>query len=289
VAETRPVLAGVLLALAATFKIWPVLFLPWLFPRARRHAAVWFCAWLAALWTFPAVIFGVHRYWALLRDWYAAVGRVGTTYSEFYYFPGQSIRGLLLRWLTPVAPPLSYFPRINIVSLDPQTAVHIWMIVAAILYAGAVLWMLRSDPRTLWAWDGMAFVLYSMIEPYAVKSGLISLAPAVVTAGCLFALRKSEKNVAVFLANSMFLAACGMSFLQAVLQYKPLQRYLLSFGMDFWGECLLFAAFAIWIGRTQVPLRLTESGQTLDGSKHAAGVLGLAPERKKLAALASRA
>src|SRR5579884_11798 len=232
-AETRPLAAGILLALAATFKIWPVLFLPWVLPRARRRAAAWFAIVLAALWSAPLAFFGVRGYWALLEAWYAAVGRVGTTYSEFYYFPGQSIRGLLLRWLTPVAPPLGYFPRINILSLDPQTAVHIWMAAAAVLYGVFAIWMFKCGRRTLWVWDGAAFVLYSMIEPYAVKSGLISLAPAVLTAGCLFALRREDgRSAAVRWANGLFLAAAAISFVQAILQYKPWQRYLLSFGMD---------------------------------------------------------
>ncbi len=294
-AETRPLFAGILLALAATFKIWPVLFVPWLFPRERRRAAVWFGAGLAAFWTAPIIIFGAHPYWLLLRDWYAAVGRVGATYSEFYYFPGQSLRGLLLRWLTPVAPPLQYFPRINILSLDPQTAIHIWMAAGALLYGGFVIWMLRSDHRTLWVWDGVAFVLYSMIEPFAVKSGLISLAPAVLTAGCLFALRNKEARTAgkkaVQWADGLFLMACAISFLQAILQYKPWQRYLLSFGMDFWGECLLLAAFTIWIGCTRVAQALStqESGQAGDCGQHASGVLGFPPEGKELSALTSRA
>ncbi len=292
--ERRPVLAGILLALAVTFKIWPVLFIPWFFPRGRRLAAVWFGVALAALWCAPLAVFGAHGYWGLLRDWYAAVGRVGTTYSEFYYFPGQSIRGLLLRWLTPVDPPLNYFPHINVLSLDPKTAVHLWMLTGAMLYSFFALWMLRTKRQTQWVWDGMAFVIYSMIEPYAVKSGLISLAPAVLTAGCLFAFRKedpkSSSSNAVRWANRLFLAACTISFIQAVLQYKPWQRYLLSFGMDFWGECLLLGAFTLWIGWTRLPevLRTEDSGQAADGGLHAAGVLGFAPERKELPTLASR-
>jgi hypothetical protein len=166
------------------------------------------------------------------------------------------------------------------------------MVTSAILYGFFAIWMLRSDRRTLWAWDGAAFVIYSMIEPYAVKSGLISLAPAALTAGCLFALRRKHQgrssSGAIRWANRLFLAACGLSFLQAILQYKPWQRYLLSFGMDFWGECLLLGAFAIWIGRTHLPQALgaQESGQTTDASHHATGVLGLAPKREKLPALA---
>jgi hypothetical protein len=291
--ERRPLVSGLLLALAATFKIWPVLFAPWLFPRVRRTAALWFGAWLATLWAAPLAIFGVQGYSSLLHEWYAAVGRVGTTYSEFYYFPGQSIRGLLLRWLTPVAPPLDYFPRINVVSVPPQTAVHIWMITGALLYASFVVWMLRSSARSLWVWDGAAFLIYSMIEPYAVKSGLISLAPAVLTAGCLFSLRRRaegrERN-AVRWANRLFLIAAAISFFQAVLQYKPWQRYLLSYGLDFWGECLLLAALAIWAAWTHLPseLAIDSSRQTRDSGEHASGVLRFTPERKELPGLAGR-
>lgn len=293
-AESRPLASGVLLALAATFKIWPVLFVPWLFPPLRRRAAIWFGVSLATIWIVPFAIFGSHEYSTLLRDWYGAVSRVGTTYSEFYYFPGQSIRGLLLRWLTPVAPPLNYFPRINILSLDPKTAVHLWMVAGGVLYVAFAIWMLRSDRRTQWVWDGVAFVLYSMIEPYAVKSGLVSLAPAVITAGCLFALRNDEQSASqhngVKWANRLFLTASAISFAQALLQYKPWQRYLLSFGLDFWGECVLLAAFALWISRTSLPLTLNAdaSGQASNGSHHASGVFGLTPVGKKLSALTGR-
>jgi hypothetical protein len=295
VAERKPMLSGLLMALAVTFKIWPFLFAPLFLRRGRRTAAAWSAGLLAALWIAPVLIIGPGLYGQLLHDWYQAVGRVGTTYSEFYYFPGMSIRGLALRWLTPVAPPLDYFPRINVLSLNPVTVVHLWLVLAALLYACFVLWMLRSDRQTMWVWDGAAFVIYSMIEPYAVKSGLISLAPAAITAGCLFALRrveiKQQGRSWRKWANAIFLASCGISLAQALLQYKPWQRYLLSYGVDFWGECLLLAAFAIWIGRTRVPyaLALAESGQTADGRQHASGILGLAAKREELPGLTGAA
>lgn len=257
--ETRPVWAGVLLALAVTFKIWPVMFVVLLLRRIRMRSAYWFVCWLAALWLFPVAVYGPAQYGSLLHEWFVAVRRVGDTYSEFYYFPSQSLRGILLRYLTPVAPPLASFPKINFISLPPRVAVDLWMIASVLAYSSFAVCVLRSSARKLWAWDGLAFVVYSLLEPFAVKSGLISLAPAALVASSLFALGQESRGYSerqrrfVVRANRLFLAACVVSFLQAVLQYRPLQRYLLSFGLDFWGELLLAGAFVVWIGFTRVP------------------------------------
>jgi uncharacterized membrane protein len=78
--ESYPLCAGLLLALAVSFKIWPIMFVPWLFPRERRRSAVYFAVSLVTLWILPLPFFGAQGYWSLLKDWYAAVGRVGTTY-----------------------------------------------------------------------------------------------------------------------------------------------------------------------------------------------------------------
>jgi len=257
--ETRPVVAGILLALAVTFKIWPIFFLVLFLRRERFRTALAAVVSLLIVWAAPIFAFGPRGYWALLRDWYVAVGRVGTTYSEFYYFPGQSLRGILLRWLTPVEPAMSSFPKINILSLQPKLAVEIWGVTALILCVCFTVWMLRSDRSRMWAWDGLAFVLYSMLEPYAVKSGLISLAPAAITAACLFTLASTEqirKARAPRWANGLFLTVCAISFLEAVAQYRPLTRYCLVIGVDFWMEVLLLIAFAIWIGWANIPEKL---------------------------------
>ncbi len=251
--ETYPVVSGILLALAVTFKIWPILFIPWLFHRPRLRSAMVFVLSLVTLWILPLSVFGATGYWSLIQQWYKAVGRVGTTYSEFYYFPGQSLRGLLLRYLTPVAPPLKSFSTINMLSLSPRTAVILWMIAGAAIYFFFVVHMLRSSPRKLWAWDGLAFVLYSLLEPYAVKSGLISLGPAALTAACLFTLARRESPAGssrAKTANQLFLTACLLSFLGAIVQYKPWLRFLLSVGLDFWAELLLLIALFIWIAQT---------------------------------------
>ena len=249
-AETYPIFAGILLALAVTFKIWPIMFVPWFLRKARIRALSIFLVVFLVLWLLPFPIFGSARYWSLLRDWYAAVHRMGTTYSEFYYFPSQSLRGLLLRYLTPVAPPLKSFPQVNFLSLSPHMAVVIWGVASLIIYTATAVTMLRSNPRKQWMWDGAVFVVYSLLEPYAVKSGLISLGPAALIAASLFTFgthAKTRTSRLLSSANWLFLSACSISFLQAVLQYKPWQRVLLDVGLDFWTELLLLAAFLIWI------------------------------------------
>lgn len=246
--ETHPAWSGTLLALAVTFKLWPVMFLPWFIRKTRRRAAIYFLLVLTLLWLVPVAVFGIAGYLSLLRDWYTAVHRMGTTYSEFYYFPSQSLRGLLLRYLTPVSPPLKDFPTINFLSLAPRTAIVIWGFASLASYAAIVLAMLRSHPRKQWAWDGTVFVMYSLLEPYAVKSGLISLGPAALIAASLFTLASYRKRARqLSWANAFFLTSCAISFLQAILQYKPWQRVLLTIGLDFWGEILLLVAFFIWI------------------------------------------
>jgi hypothetical protein len=89
---------------------------------------------------------------------------------------------------------------------------------------------------------------------------LISLGPAALTAACLysFATRKNRLGLEItpsarrFIgwANRLFLSACLLSFLGAIIQYRPWQRFLLSAGLDFWAEILLLAALFIWITRT---------------------------------------
>ncbi|MDQ2712462.1 MAG: DUF2029 domain-containing protein [Acidobacteriota bacterium] len=259
--ESRPLCAGALLALAVTFKIWPVLFVPWFLRRSRWHSTFYFAVCFAGLWLAPFAVFGPGRYLQLLHDWFVAVGRVGTTYSEFYYFPGQSLRGLLLRLITPISPPLAFFPDVHVLSLSPRTAVTLWIVIGSAAYLLLITLMLRSDERKMTAWDGAVFVLYSMLEPYAVKSGLISLGPAVLMAAALFSVttsRSGRRSAAkpIVWANRLFLASCALAFAGALIQYKSLQRWLLSVGLDFWAELLLLAAYLLWIERTTVPDQL---------------------------------
>ena len=253
--ETHPLCAGILFALAITFKIWPLFFVPWFLRRTRLRALAYTALSFLVLWIVPVPILGAARYFSLIHEWYAAEFHSATMNSEIWYFPGQSLRGVLLRSLTPLEPPLEGFPRMYILSLSPAAAVLIWAGISIAVYLCMLFFLFRSDPRKLWAWDGFAFCLFSLIEPFALKSSLISLGPAVLTGACLYAVsRRSEAKQS--LASKLFVAASLLGFAGAIVQYKPWQRFLLTIGLDFWAEVLLLVALFIWIVHTPVAERV---------------------------------
>lgn len=239
ISESRPVMAAVLLAIAITFKIWPLFFLPWFLWPARRRVLVWLIPALVVLWAAPLTVWSPSHYLDLLHQWSASEFQSATTNSESWYFPGQSLRGILLRYLTTVGPWIQSFPDIHVFSFSPQTVIRVWEDTALALYLTACAAMLRSDARRRWIWDGFSFVLFTLLQPFCLKSGMISLGPAILVAAALYSTEFSR------LARRMFLAASVLSFVGAIAQYKPLLRLLLALGIDFYAAVFLLTALLL--------------------------------------------
>jgi hypothetical protein len=107
--------------------------------------------------------------------------------------------------------------------------------------------MLRSDWTKRWVWDGISFALFTVLEPFCLKSSMISLGPAVLVAAALLSAQiRGELNTSSSLANRLFLCGSSLSMLGAIAQYKPLVRLLLAMGADFYAAALLLAALLIW-------------------------------------------
>lgn len=238
--ESHRAAAACLMAAAITFKIWPVFFLPWFLRRGRRMVLVWLLPAMAVLWLAPLIVWSPAHYFDLIRQWFGAEVQNATSNSENWYFPGQSLRGVLLRFLTPLAPWAAGFPDVHVLSLAPQAVVRAWEAIAALAYAALCLAMLRSDARQRWVWDGLSFALFSVLQPFCLKSSLISLGPAVLVAAALCSTSQST------IARRLFLGGCGLSLIGATAQYKPLLRVLSALGIDFWAALLLLAALLVW-------------------------------------------
>jgi hypothetical protein len=243
-AESRPLLAAVLLALAITFKIWPLFFLPWLLRRGRRAVLAWLVPALLVLWLIPLVVWSPATYGDLLKQWYVSEFQSATAYSELWYYPGQSLRGILLRYWSTAEPWLKGFPDIHWLTLAPSAAVAVWEVVSAGIYAAACWAMLRSDAKSRWTWDAIAFALFTLLQPFCAKSSMISMGPPALLAASLYSTRPQDG-----MARWLFPGACALAFLGAAAQYRPLLNWLLAVGIDFYAGLLLLAALLVWARR----------------------------------------
>lgn len=117
IANTRPAFAAALLAISISFKIWPIFFLPCLLRRGRRAVLIWLFPGVLILWLIPLVVWSPHQYLHLIAQWYHEELQIGSTPSELWYFPGQSLRGILLRYTTSADPWLRGFPDVHFVDL----------------------------------------------------------------------------------------------------------------------------------------------------------------------------
>jgi hypothetical protein len=245
--ESHRVTAASLLGLAITFKIWPVFFLPWFLHRRRRPVLVWLIPVILLLWLLPLIIWSPSDYVELLRQWCRSEFRSATTPSEGWYFPGQSLRGVLLRYMTAATPWIPAFPAVHFLSLSPRFVVRAWEAIAGMSYAVTCIAMLRSGPSRRWVWDGLSFSLFTLLEPFCLKSGMISLGPAVLVAAALYSgERQHARSLRESVARRLFITACALSFLGAIAQYKPLLRLLLALGLDFYATVMLLTALLLW-------------------------------------------
>ena len=86
--------AAFLLALAASIKIWPLFFVPYLVARRRTRLAAWTTAIIAGLTLLPAAYFGWARNLSLLREWAVQEWTTGSLQIGMW-FPGQDRKSVV--------------------------------------------------------------------------------------------------------------------------------------------------------------------------------------------------
>ena len=241
-AEEHPAWSGAALAIAICFKVWPLFFAPWFLLRRRILTLFYACAGSIVLWASPIVYFGWRRYVELLQDFLAHVYALASN-PETVWYSGQSLRGVAFRFLTHATPPRDGYPDMSFAALSPALVGDCCLALSVIIYGWAVYAMWRAPESRRFLWDSIAFVLFSILQPFALNSGLISLLPAILTAAHVFSNRRGFSPA----ARHWFVAAVGFSILSSITFYRPFQRATLMLGVDFWimlalGVSLIFAA-----------------------------------------------
>lgn len=244
--ESRPRLAAALLAIAITFKLWPLFFVPWFLRPERRPVLTWLVPACLLLWFAPLLVWSPSHYGELILEWCRSEFQWATTAAELWYFPGQSLRGLLLRYFTANEPWIEGFPKVQILRLDPAQVVRAWQGVAVTFYLAVCVAMLRSGPQERRLWDAASFALFTVLQPFCVKSSMISLGPSILLAAARYSVRTGFRCWRETLARRLFLAACSVALLGAAMQYKPWLRLLLAWGLDFYAALLLTVALLLW-------------------------------------------
>jgi len=251
--EEHPDRAGLALAVAICFKVWPLFFVPWFLIRRRRATLAYAAAASGVLWIAPALCFGWARYAALLHSFFTHAVAIAS-YPEGVWYSSQSLRGVLLRLLTNAVHPRDGYPDVSLAALPPALVSGCYGLLAALAYGYLVIAMWRAQESRRWLWDAAAFLFFSALQPFCMNSGLISLLPAVLAAAHVFSAPSGQYPQA---ARRAFLVTCILSILANSTFYRPFQRAALMWGIDFWLMLALGFTLVIAARPAAAPARLS--------------------------------
>jgi hypothetical protein len=275
--------AAILMALAITIKLTPVLLLPYFALKKRWAMLAAVVVFLAAINIAPSASFGFRENNQLLKTWYEHV----VASQEFHEDNGPinlSLKGQFRRYLTDVDYTQRVdgdvnYPAVNLTSLSRDHVAQAWTIIAAVLFAGVLLVMLglptnyeaitiksnRSDksdePNKIVPLElAVMICLMLLVGPLTSKIYFVALLWPVASLGSFAAYRTYSTGR---------LASYTLIFLAAVNSVLPLlpgrstQRLLIVLGADFYVNFLLMIALLyILILRRLALQKLSGESQT---------------------------
>ena len=237
-ARRRPLVAAGSLALAISIKVWPLFFVPYLAVRRDWKAAAYALGFVAVLALLPSIYFGVSGNFNLLGQWFTQESHTQLSESEIW-FPNQSLRGVLMRYLTVIdysQVPDSNYAQVNVAALDPAVVRLIWMILAGAIYARFLFIANRRRESDGWLDHGLAFCLLALLEPFTQKYALAVLLWPAMCAGDL--MKNSRLRILIYGATVLVL-------IQPLAPGASAQRFLQVVGVDFAVTLILTTALAI--------------------------------------------
>ena len=272
--QRKDLIAGLLMALAITIKLTPVLLLPYLALQRRWKMLAAICVFLVGINLGPSVYFGFRANNELLTSWYRHV----VASQEFHEDNGPinlSLKGQLRRYLSPVGYSQRVdgdvqYPAVNLASLSREQVVKCWAIIAAGLFVG-ILFLLWREPR----WRGGAqgddperigllahelslmLCMALLVEPLTSKIYFIALLWPVACLASFAADRKTDEGR---IATWVLVVLALVNSVLPLLPGRSVQRLLLVLGVDFYLNCLLTAALILALISRQRAFR-TQSGE----------------------------
>jgi hypothetical protein len=236
-ARERPIFAAGSLALAISIKVWPLFFVPYLAVRRDWKVVGYTMGFVILLAILPSVYFGFSGNLHLLAQWFAQESHTQLGESEIW-FPNQSLRGVMMRYLTVIdysQVPDSNYAQVNFASLDPAAVRQAWMLLAGTAYAVFLFITYRRRNGDGWFDHALAFCLLAALEPFTQKYALVVLLwPAVAAAGLM---KRPRLRILIY-------GATALALIQPLAPGSSTQRLLQVLGLDFAATALLTAAIA---------------------------------------------
>lgn len=280
VLQNKNIPAAILMSLAITIKLVPVLLLPYFALKKRWSLLAGVGVFLIAFNIAPSAYFGFRENIGLLRTWYGHV----VASQSFHEDNGPinlSLKGELRRYLSPV----DYSQRldgdvryssVNFASLDRDRVEETWAAIAAGLFAGGLMfmWWLSRRPRNtahgVEDFDGkwarrdeflplelaLMVCLMLFVGPLTSKIYFIALLWPVA---CVASFAVDAAYSAGKLAKRVLVVVCAVNLVLPLLPGRSVQRLLLALGVDFYVNCLVMGALLYLLVSRRRGLR-TRSG-----------------------------
>lgn len=227
------------LALAINIKVWPLFFVPYLVARRQVRAALVALAFTAMFALVPSFFFGFGGNLSLLGEWFHQEFATQTGESEIW-FPSQSLRGVMMRYLTVVdysRVPDSNYPLVHVAALDPGIVRTAWMILAGAAYCALLAVVRRRYPGRVYACDGLAFAALPLLQPFTQKYALVTLLWPALVAG----------RIPPGKARAALGAAMTLALIQPLIPGASAQRLMQALGLDFLASALIAGAIAAYL------------------------------------------
>jgi hypothetical protein len=236
---SAPLLAAFALALAISIKVWPLYFVPYLMARREWKVAGWSLAMTAALLLLPSMYFGFGGNLDLLSEWTRQELSTQTGQAEIW-FPSQSLRGVMMRYLTVIdytQVPDSNYALVHIAALDPGSVRLLWIALACLAYGGLLFIAARIPEQNAYLADALAFTMLILLQPFSQKYTLVVLLWPAMIAGRLIAGRMAKEGN----ARVLLYVAAVVAFVQPLINGSAAQRLMQVLGVDFLATALLAA------------------------------------------------
>jgi hypothetical protein len=255
----REVIAGLMMALAITIKLTPVLLMPYFVLKRRWGMLASVSVLLMVINFIPSFYFGVNGNINLIESWYKHV----ISSQEFHEDNGPinlSLKGEIRRYLSPVdysqrVDGDTQYPAINFASLARGDLFWVWMIACVVLLVAALvlIWLEGSGTQAaiernhqineqLALEISLMLCLMMLIGPLTSKIYFVTLLWPIA---CLadFAVRGRSGEARIAMRVLIIIAA--VNSVLPLLPGRSVQRLLLVVGIDFYVNLLVMAAVAI--------------------------------------------